>query len=97
MKLDKPTLRTLLIALDDCLEREQSVTAQLRISTARARVAEALMDYSDTPATSLATRTEDFTMKELFDHGGVVDECLECGAKVLNYGQHVKWHNKLLP
>ena len=49
--------------------------------------------YKDTDS----MRTKDFTMGDLFNHGGAVDECFECGAKVSNYSTHVTWHNKLLP
>jgi len=49
--------------------------------------------YQDTDS----MRTKEFTMGDLFNHGGAVDECFECGAKVSNYSTHVTWHNKLLP
>ena len=54
--------------------------------------------------TAPASRTKDFTERDLF--AVIINpytepekgyECWECGAAVINTTQHTTWHNKLLP
>lgn len=108
MKLSASTLRTCLIALDAAYDREESVTAKLRISNASREISEILAAGPDVPQSTVSedwdhlptpAGTGSFTMKDLFGPNLIPEQwCIECGAVVIHEQArqiHVVWHNKV--